>query len=214
MGSAAAGPVTAQGPSTVDEAAVEAMRRRLAGTNVSPDTLLATDYLNHFNEIVMMIELVPDMAEMLDDARAWKPLSYIEHFEQSQFAERDLAIEAYGLISPIRRQNFEEVVAKAHARVADTLREFDAIVAAGGDQSRMRNLSMEATRELHHLVDCINVIIHGGSIALDQPDIDGMFQNVPKSAISGQGDIDALFDNAPPPAPATSGQDDIDALFK
>ena len=33
---------------------------RAKGTNVNDRTLLATDYLNHVNEIIMLLELVPD----------------------------------------------------------------------------------------------------------------------------------------------------------
>jgi hypothetical protein len=32
-----------------------AMRARVRDTNISETTLLATDYLNHFNEVVMML---------------------------------------------------------------------------------------------------------------------------------------------------------------
>ncbi len=76
-----------------DDSGLQAFRARLAGTNINAESLLATDYLNHFNEAVMMLDLVADMPEMLDDIKAWKPLSYVEHFRASQFAERDLAIE-------------------------------------------------------------------------------------------------------------------------
>ena len=41
------------------------IRERIRGTNVNPRTLLATDYLNHFNEVLMLIELVPDDPERL-----------------------------------------------------------------------------------------------------------------------------------------------------
>jgi len=33
------------------------LRQRLAGTNINQNTFLATDYLNHFNEMAMMIDL-------------------------------------------------------------------------------------------------------------------------------------------------------------
>ncbi len=197
-------------PPATSDPAVEALRARLPGTNINPDSLLATDYLNHFNEIIMMIELIPDMPEMLDDAKAWRPLSYVEHFRQSQFVERDLAIEAYGLIAGNRRAQFEMIVRQTHGCVAGALGEFDRIVAAGGDTSRMRNLSMATTRDLHQLVDGISVIIHGGMTALDQPDIDGIIAN--PTPTSSQDDIDALFGPGTPPS--ASSQDDIDALFK
>jgi hypothetical protein len=205
--------VGAPPPPREESAELQLLRARLSGTNINPDSLLATDYLNHFNEIIMMIELVPDMPEMLDDAKCWKPLSYTEHFRQSQFAERDLAIEAYGMIAAPRREQFELVIRQTHACVAEALVGFDEIVAAGGDDSRRRNLAMEVTRKLHQYVDGISVMIHGGMTALDQPYIDGIFGSGGSApTVAAQDDIDALFADAP--ARATSSQDDIDALFK
>jgi hypothetical protein len=170
------------------------LRARLAGTNIHAESLLATDYLNHFNEVVMMVDLVADMPEMLGDIKAWKPLSYVEHFRASQFAERDLAVEVYDLLPALRRDSFEDAVAQTHARVAAGIAELDAIVTAGGDDSRLRNQVMEIARDLHRLIDRIGVIIHGGLPALDQPDIDGLFSTPTSPAnVSSQDDIDALF---------------------
>lgn len=176
-----------------DGSASDAFRARLAGTNINPDSLLATDYLNHFNEIVMMLDLVPDMPEMLVDARGWKPLGYCDHFRFSQFAERDLAIEAYGLLPDGRRGSFEESVAATHARVASGIGELEAVIAAGGDSSRLRNQTMEISRDLQRLIERVSVIIHGGAMALDQPDIDGLFPAATATPRSSQDDIDALF---------------------
>ena len=188
----------------------DALRARLAGTNISADTLLATDYLNHFNEIIMMLELVADMPEMLDDAKAWKPLSYVDHFRLSQFAERDLAIEVYELIPDPRRQAFEETIAKTHARIASGIGELsDAI--ASGDPSMVRMKCGEIAHDLHNEIDHISIIIHGGAVALDQPDIDGLMAKS-GAAPQSQDDIDALFATAPSSSPAS--QDDIDKLFE
>jgi hypothetical protein len=46
-----------------------AYQEKVRDTNINEQTLLATDYLNHFNEIVMLLEMVPDMPEMLEDAK-------------------------------------------------------------------------------------------------------------------------------------------------
>src|SRR3954453_20050951 len=80
---------------TAPEAA--AWAERLRGANINPRTGLATDYLNHFNEAVMLLEMVPDMPECAEDFLTWSPLSYAEHFWASNFKARDLAIEAYEL---------------------------------------------------------------------------------------------------------------------
>ena len=75
--------------------ATDTLRARVRGTNINEQTLLATDFLNHFNEIVMTLELVPDMPELLEEAKAWQPKTYQDHFRDSVFAEKDLAVEAY-----------------------------------------------------------------------------------------------------------------------
>src|SRR3979411_3502933 len=75
----------------------EARVARLRAANINPRTGLATDYLNHFNEAIMLLEMVPDMPECAEDFLTWTPLSYAEHFWASNFKARDLAIEAYEL---------------------------------------------------------------------------------------------------------------------
>ena len=55
-------------------------RRNCAAANINPRTGLATDYLNHFNEAIMLLEMVPDMPECAEDFLDLDPLSYAEHF--------------------------------------------------------------------------------------------------------------------------------------
>ncbi len=64
-------------------------RKLVSGSNINEQTLLATDYLNHFNEVVMLIEMIADMPECLEDAKAWAPKSYQDHFRDSNFSDRD-----------------------------------------------------------------------------------------------------------------------------
>src|SRR5215471_6645104 len=78
-------------------------RTRLIEANINPVTGLATDYLNHFNEAIMMLELAPQMPECVDDFCAWRPLSYCAHFAVSSFKERDLAID------PVLRQRLDQL---------------------------------------------------------------------------------------------------------
>jgi hypothetical protein len=73
-------------------------------TNINPDTGLATDYLNHFNEAIMLLEMLPDCPDCLEDFRAWRPMSYRQHFAASRFKGRDVAIAAYDAAAPSTRQ--------------------------------------------------------------------------------------------------------------
>ncbi len=81
----------------------------LLAANINPRTGLATDYLNHFNEAIMLLEMIPDMPECAEDFLTWQPLSYAEHFTASNFKARDLAIEAYESAEPGIRGEFDNL---------------------------------------------------------------------------------------------------------
>jgi hypothetical protein len=87
----------------------EARAAALRAANINPRTGLATDYLNHFNEAIMLLEMIPDMPECADDFLEWQPLSYCEHFTASNFKGRDLAIEAYDSANTGIRVEFDNV---------------------------------------------------------------------------------------------------------
>src|SRR3954467_14695886 len=89
---------TVREPSHKDPKAVRCVDLRAA--NINPTTGLATDYLNHFNEAIMLLEMIPDMPDCFQDFLDWKPLSYREHFTASNFKARDLAITAYEAADP------------------------------------------------------------------------------------------------------------------
>ena len=78
-----------------------------AVAHINPVTGLATDYLNHFNEAIMLLEMLPACPDCRDDLRAWTPMSYCEHFRQSGFAGRDRAIAAYESADPVTRDILE-----------------------------------------------------------------------------------------------------------
>jgi hypothetical protein len=85
-----------------DNASGAAVRRapRLADANINPVTGLATDYLNHFNEAIMLLEMLADCPDCLEDFLRWEPMSYRDHFVASRFKGRDLAISAYDAADP------------------------------------------------------------------------------------------------------------------
>src|SRR5216684_4528849 len=87
----------------------EARAAQLRAANINPRTGLATDYLNHFNEAIMLLEMIPDMPECAEDFLSWHPLSYAEHFTASHFKARDLAIEAYESADATVRVEFDNI---------------------------------------------------------------------------------------------------------
>ncbi|MBY6241597.1 hypothetical protein [Methylosinus sp. Sm6] len=79
---------------------------------VNPVSGLANDYLNLFNELVMMLEQLPQMPELIDDLLAWRPETYRDYFERSQLSGRLNALAAYERLDPIFRRRFEAYVAE------------------------------------------------------------------------------------------------------
>ena len=78
-------------------------RARLAAANINPTTGLATDYLNHFNEGIMLLEMMSSCPDCVADFLAWRPMSYRQHFEASSLKGRDLVIAAYEEADPNAR---------------------------------------------------------------------------------------------------------------
>ena len=89
----------------------EARAAQLKAANINPRTGLATDYLNHFNEAIMLLEMIPDMPECAEEFLQWQPRSYREHFAASNFRARELAIAAYDTANPDIRTEFDNITA-------------------------------------------------------------------------------------------------------
>ena len=78
--------------------------RQLAEANVNPATGLASDYLNHFNEAIMLLEMLSSFPECRDDFLGWQAKSYREHFAGSRFKSRDIVVAAYERANPQARE--------------------------------------------------------------------------------------------------------------
>lgn len=152
-----------------------AFQQKVHGTNISEQTLLATDYLNHFNEVVMMIDMIADMPDCLDMAREWQPKTYQEHFRDSTFSDKELAIEAYDHVPPIFKERFEQYVEKANKLVAHTLDSLEAIVNSD-DPEHLRFVASESSQRIQRMLDVVNAVIHGSSAVMDQEDIDELLE--------------------------------------
>ncbi|SEC55433.1 hypothetical protein SAMN05443249_2964 [Beijerinckia sp. 28-YEA-48] len=77
---------------------------------VNPASGLANDYLNLFNEVLMLIEQLPVMPELFEDLMNWKPVTYQEYFARSILPGSQSALADYNRLSPNFRSRFETVV--------------------------------------------------------------------------------------------------------
>jgi hypothetical protein len=158
------GPIDADG-------AFDAIGARVQGTNINEQTLLATDYLNHFNEIAMFLEMIPDMPDMLDEAKAWQPKSYQDHARDSTFSDRDLAVEAYDHVPARYRQPFETTIGQMDNLIAISVEHLEANLASG-DGDAVRMTTEASTGLLYKLIEQASSIIHGSEKTMDQAEID------------------------------------------
>ncbi|WP_291575643.1 hypothetical protein [Bradyrhizobium sp.] len=131
---------------------------QLRAANINPRTGLATDYLNHFNEAIMLLEMIPEMPECAEDFLGWHPLSYREHFTASHFKARDLAIAAYDAADADVRVEFDNITAAMTSiltAVSIAMRE------AKHDKTRA-TLAEQATGWVKPLVSLAGGVINGG----------------------------------------------------
>ncbi|NQV84673.1 MAG: hypothetical protein HQ494_12740 [Rhodospirillales bacterium] len=154
-----------------NDAGYLAMQEKIKGSNIDATTLLATDYLNHFNEIVMLLEMVPDMPEMLDDVKEWQPKSYQDHFRDSTIVEKDLAIEAYEHVPAIYREPFEQTIDQINAMMASAIQRLEQNVTDGATDVLRANVVNLSTL-IQRLMDMASAIIHGSAKTMDQSEID------------------------------------------
>lgn len=157
-----------------DSADLAAWRTRVKGSNINEASLLATDYLNHFNEVVMLIDMMPDMPECLVDAREWQPKTYQQHFADSAFSDKDLAVEAYDHAPEEYRRPLEETVDSINRLVAASLDRIEAATAADSTRT-VEETAQRASRDLQRLVEIASGIINGAKPTIHQNEIDEMF---------------------------------------
>lgn len=181
-------------------------RKLVENTTINSDTLLSTDYLNHFNELVMMLDLIPDMPEMLDETKEWKPKTYAEHFQASSFTHKDLAIAAYDHVLDEDRKALELTVGRMNQTVDETFAVLDDTVQSG-DQERLRAVCGTASQALQRMIDRCSAIINGvedaaatAFAAMDEstPVLDiakrKQVAEEEEKVVMDQSAIDALFD--------------------
>ncbi len=162
-------------------------RKLVRGTNINETSLLATDYLNHFNEIVMLLELVPDMPEMIEEAQDWEPATYIQHFEASAFSDKDLAVWAYKNAPPEYIEAFEELVSAANEMIERARKQIGAIIKTG-DQEALQVMVPHFLMQVRDVLDRISAVINGTVMRLDQSEPEDTAARLDQSA------IDDLFD--------------------
>ena len=97
-----------------DSAAADLIEK--ASLLINPASGIANDFLNHFNEILLLVENLPVLLpEMVDELMQWRPTTYRDYFDRSNLPGRAQALAAYDEINPSLRNAFEAMVARLNA---------------------------------------------------------------------------------------------------
>ena len=147
----------------------------MINANVNPYTGLATDYLNLFNEAIMLFEMSLDMPDMVEELTFWRPLSYIDHFEKSGFEGKDVVIAAYLSAPEVVRKVFDD---SCHRTLSVFAFAIELMLNADLSNEAVIHEKRDQLSALKGLVNELDSHIHG---------------NVELSKAAVQDDVDALF---------------------
>lgn len=188
--------MTTQSADHSAEALRQRLRPSLANANINPDTFLATDYLNHFNEAVMILELVPSDIGMLDDLGAWAPRSYAEHFRLSNFTGRELACQAYDVAPDRYRVPFDLTVRTATSRIRRASSHIRQLAESGANPHKLEVEVTDATAAIRRLISIAGAIVNGQIVSLRGTEAETTAPEVAHDDANtmSQEDVDKLFD--------------------
>lgn len=131
----------------------------LAEAHINPTTGLATDYLNHFIEAIMLLEMMSSAPEFRDEFLRWRPVSYREHFARSHIKSRNAAITAYENANPRLRVRLDDLTG-AMTAVLEATR---AALRADLSPTAASTLTGRAAAALKPLVARAGAVINGAA---------------------------------------------------
>lgn len=147
------------------------LRSKRAEALVNPASGLANDYLNLFNEIVMLVEQLPTMPELFEDICRWRPASYRDYFLASVLPGRLSAIDSYNRLDPSFRQQFEALVEELDRRatgaVAVVRRQFRHLGEA--DSAALASICEKAGATIREVLDRATMLVNHGTIVAGDP---------------------------------------------
>jgi hypothetical protein len=165
-GSASAPPLTSSpDPGRLREIAAAASIGIDAGSG------LASDYLNQFNEVSMILDMAAEDCELLEELEGWSPRGYVEHFENSSFADTPLVLEAWRLSPPETRRRFEEQA----LRLGDSIREALEQLARESADRALSERSRALAADVRESIDSLSTLIHPGEAPISNADLSTLF---------------------------------------
>ncbi len=154
--------MTQESDSTID-GNTEARAKAL----VNPSSGLANDYLNIFNELVMLVEQFPDVPEFAEDIFAWRPRTYQQYFAASNLPGSNSVLEAYARLDAQFRKEFEAIVQELDRIATGSVVALRRYLKKGdGDTEAMAALCARTGSAMRDLLEkAANLVDHGSTIA-------------------------------------------------
>lgn len=153
-----------------------------AAALVNPASGIANDFLNHFNEVLLLIENLPVLLpEMVDELLGWAPRTYREYFTHSELPGSKLTLEIYDSICEELRREFEARVDAVNLMCLESIdviksrRDGKGEIEAEDVEEYCEQISLKLRSALSDLADLVN---NGYAAPLEAP------QNVADRMIS------------------------------
>lgn len=141
------------------------LHERIVGKSISAITYLATDYLNHFNEVIMLLDMIVDMPDLIEELCDWRPKDYVTHFGDSGLSDQDLIIEAYHAASDEDRGTLFAITSEMERIIQDT------IAAATKEKMQADEISLimlcsSTTEKLRERINLASGVINSGAASV------------------------------------------------
>lgn len=151
-------------------AATDLAERAALLTN--PVSGIANDFLNHFNEIFLLVENLPVLLpEMVDELVQWQPITYVEYFERSNLPGRSQALADYERIDPAFRRAFDVAIERLNAMALRTIVGIGRYRndEGGLEADDITEFCAEAASELREALDAASSMINTGKSGIADP---------------------------------------------
>lgn len=141
------------------------LHERIVGKSISPITYLATDYLNHFNEVIMLLDIIVDMPDLIEELCEWRPKDYVTHFADSGLSDQDLIIEAYHAAMDVDRNTLHSITNEMEHIIGDTIK------AVTKDTMQLDEISLimlcsSTTEKLRERINLASGVINSGAASV------------------------------------------------
>lgn len=140
---------------------------------INPDSGIANDFLNHFNEILLLVENLPVLLpEMIDELLAWHPVTYVEYFRRSSLPGREPALRRYFELPDTTRIGFERLVDALNAKAVGIVSDIGKHRSPDGaiDPNDVAELCGIAAQDYRDALRVLTAFVNTGRFAPDVQD--------------------------------------------